>query len=267
MGVTYLDQVAHLQFPSLPTGDWSRFGRADLAVAAEAWSARSIQERRSAAVFATIAAGLAALSVPLSLLAAVARIVEDEIRHAALCRQLARELGCDDENDDLDAAERRLRPPGRQAASAVLSLLLVEGAVGETISTATFAATRAGTREPRTRAALSLILRDEARHARTCWEAFATLSSEVTPERAQLATDLSHELGVVELHSILPALKRVAAGNLGTASRAALGILPPLKRAEVFYANLEGNIFARLKRLGIDGAAVWAARFQPRECP
>ncbi len=158
-------------------------------------------------------------------------------------------------------AERRLHPPGRSPASAALSLLLAEGAVGETLSAATFAAIRAGVREPRTRAALSLILRDEARHARTCWEVLAVLSSEVTGERTQLAADLSHELGVVELHSVLPALKRVETGNLGTPPRTALGILPPLKRAEVFYANLEGNVFTRLGRLGIDGPAVWAARY------
>jgi hypothetical protein len=260
--VTYLERAAQLQFPSLPAGDWSRFDRADLTVAAEAWSARAVQERCSASVFATIAAGLATLPVPLALLAALARIVDDEIRHATLCRQLARELGRDDEHDDLAAAERRLHPPGRSPASAALSLLLAEGAVGETLSAATFAAIRVGTREPRTRAALSLILRDEARHARTCWEALAVLSVETAAARTQLAADLSHELGVVELHSILPALKRVEAGELGTRPRSALGILAPLKRAEVFYANLEGNVFARLGRLGIDGPAVWAARYQ-----
>ena len=264
MGVTYLDQVAQLRFPSLPAGDWSRFDRADLAVAAEAWSARSVQERCSASVFATIEAGLATLPVPLSLLAALARIVDDEIRHAALCRQLAGELGREDEDDHLAAAERRLHPPGRSPASAALSLLLAEGAVGETLSAATFAAIRAGVREPRTRAALSLILRDEARHARTCWEVLAVLSSEVTAERTQLAAELSHELGVVELHSVLPALRRVESGHLGTPARTALGILPPLKRAEVFYANLEGNVFTRLGRLGIDGPAVWAARYGAR---
>jgi hypothetical protein len=267
MGVTYLERVAQLQFPWLPAGDWSRFDQVDLAVAAEAWSARAAQERCSASVFATIAAGLVTLPVPLPLLAALARIVDDQIRHAALCRQLARELGRDDADDDLAAAERRLHPPGRSPASAALSLLLAEGAVGETLSAATFAATRAAAREPRTRSALSHILRDQARHARTCWETLAVLASQAAAERTQLAADLSHELGVVEMHSVFPALKRIEAGDFGTPSTAALGILAPDKRAEVFYANLEGKVFARLQRLGIDGPAVWASRYSADTVP
>ena len=263
LGLTYLDQTAGLDEVRLAPANWTGFARSDLQAAAGAWRARATQERRSAAVFATICSGLAALELPLSVLAAVARIVADEVRHTAICRRLAAELGADAPDDDLSAAERRLRPPKTGVQEAAVSLLLVEGALGETISAAMFAATRAGAREPRTRSALSIILRDEVRHARTCWEILAVLPAAARLDPERLARDVSHELGVVEMTSVLPALKRVEAGDLGTPEDAELGLLPPLKRAEVFYAILERTIFRRLRPLGINGPSAWAARYRP----
>ena len=179
--MTYLEQTTDLDDVRLAPENWTGFARSDLRAAGEAWRGRAIQERRSTAVFATISSGLATLEVPLSVLAAVARIVADEVRHTALCRRLAAELGADVPDGDLGAAERRLRPPQTGVQESAVSLLLVEGALGETISAGMFAATRAGAREPRTRSALSLILRDEVRHARTCWEILAVLPTAVRP--------------------------------------------------------------------------------------
>ena len=261
--MTYLERVARLSVEgSLRPSEWRRFDDRHRAMAAQAWSARAGQERCSAAVFAAICHGLLAVPVSLTLSSALARIVDDELRHAELCEQMARELGGALDKDELGDAERRLRPPERDAISAAISLLLVEGAVGETISTALFAATRTLTAEPRSRSALSLILRDEARHARTCWEALDLLTGEVTRDGAALSADLSHELGVVEAHSVLPALKRVEAGDLGMPEHAALGLLPPLRRVEVFYATLEQNVFPRLRRFGIDTQSVWGDRYK-----
>ena len=260
--MSYLDQVSRFETaPPLAPAGWHQYGASDLTIAARAWSARAGQERRSAAVFATISSGLASWPVSLGLLSALARIVGDELRHAELCRRMAAELGGSVEDDDLGSTERRLRPPGRAATSAALSLLLIEGAVGETISAAIFAATRALTEEPRTRSALSAVLRDEVRHARTCWEALAALTKELEPDLPTLRRELSHEMGVVEIHSVLPALRRVEAGDLGRPEHAALGILPPLRRVEVFYAAWERTIVPRLRKLGLDGEQIWAERY------
>ncbi len=261
--MSYLEKVSGLEVaPALAPPGWRRFDASDLTVAAQAWSARAVQERRSAAVFANISSGLASLPVSLGLLSALARIIVDELRHADLCRCMAVELGGTVEDDDLGSAERRLRPPGLGAPNAALSLLLIEGAVGETISAAIFAATRAVTEEPRARSALSAILRDEVRHARTCWEALTALTEEMRPDLPVLGRDLSHELGVVEIHSVLPALKRVEADDLGKPEHAALGILPPLRRVEVFYSVWEETIIPRLQKLGIDGERIWAERYR-----
>jgi len=263
LGLTYLDQTTALDDFRLPPANWTGFPRSELQAAGQAWRARAAQERRSAAVFATISSGLAAFDLPLPVLAGVARIVADEVRHTAICRRLAADLGADAPDDDLAAAERRLRPQQTSVQEAALSLLLVEGALGETISAAMFSATRTAAREPRTRSALSIILRDEVRHARTCWEILAVLPTVVRLNPARLSRDLSHELGVVETTSVLPALRRIEAGDLGTPEGAALGLLSPLKRAEVFYAVLERTIFRRLRPLGIDGPSAWAARYRP----
>jgi len=261
--VSYLDKAARFEVAqALAPAGWCQFGASDLKIAAQAWSARAVQERRSAAVFATISAGLTSLPVSLGLLSALARIIVDELGHADLCRRMAVELGGTVEDDDLGSAERRLRPGGRGSTTAALSLLLIEGAVGETISAAIFAATRAVTAESRTRSALSAVLRDEVRHARICWEALAALATEMEPDLSTVERDLSHEMGVVEIHSVLPALKRVDAGDLGKPEHAALGILPPLKRVEVFYSAWEETIIPRLRKLGIDGQRIWAERYK-----
>jgi len=223
---------------------------------------RALQERRSAAVFATISAGLARLPLPPPLLGAVARIASDEITHTQICRDLASELGAAVPADELGATERRLGPAATGAPTPLAALLLVEGAVGETISTALFAATRRATSEPRSHAALTLILKDEARHARTCWAVLAELARITALDAAALEADLSRELGIVERETILPALRRVEAGDEDPPALAALGVLPPLARVEAFYSTLEGKVLGRVAALGIDGAAAWGARYR-----
>jgi hypothetical protein len=39
-------------------------------------------------------------------------------------------------------------------------------------------------------------------------------------------------------------------------------VLPPLRRAEVFYAALEGKVLPRVTDLGIDGETAWAERYR-----
>jgi hypothetical protein len=263
VGLSTLERIALAAGePTLPAPTWERFGAATIAAAASVWTARAAQERRSAAVFATISGGLSRLPLPLPLLGAVARIASDELRHTELCRRVAMELGAGSFLDDLTGTERRLRMPDVDPATAVASLLLVEGAVGETISTALFAATREATVEPRSRAALSSILKDEARHARTCWAAFEVLAHAMPLDGARLAADLSRELGLVERETILPALRRVEAGDDDPLEFAAVGVLRPLRRAEVFYSALEGKVLPRVTALGIDGETAWADRYR-----
>jgi hypothetical protein len=233
-----------------------------LAAAGATWAMRALQERRSAAVFATISAGLARLPLPLPTLGAVARIASDEIAHTQVCRDLAAELGAAVPADDLGGTERRLGPAAAGEPTPLTALLLVEGAVGETISTALFAAARQATTEPRSRAALTLILKDEARHARTCWAVLEEVAA-ITPfDVAALEADLSRELGIVERETILPALRRVEAGDEDPPALATLGVLPPLARVEVFYSTLEKKVLGRVASLGIDGAAAWGARYR-----
>ena len=79
---------------------------------------------------------------------------------------------------------------------------------------------------------------------------------------ARLAADLSRELGLVERETILPALRRVEAGDDDPLELAAVGVLPPLRRAEVFYSALEGKVLPRVTGLGIDGETAWAERYR-----
>ncbi len=127
-----------------------------------------------------------------------------------------------------------------------------------------FRAGRRGAREPCTRAALSAILRDEARHATLCWHAAVELVPECSDEvRELLQRDLSRSLGAFEQGAALPALRRLEAGD-GAVDPALveLGVIPPELRVDAFYQAIEGVALPRLTRLGFDGRRAWEERYR-----
>jgi hypothetical protein len=144
-------------------------------------------------------------------------------------------------------------------------LLLVEVAIGETISLSFFRAGRAAAVEPFTRAVLSAIAGDEARHQRLGWAGitaiFPFLSS---AQREALQREATMGLAAFERQSVVPALRRLSEGAPFDAADAALGVLPPASRVESFYAAVETLIIRRLDRLGLDGARAWRERYRRR---
>ena len=143
------------------------------------------------------------------------------------------------------------------------ALLLFEGAVGETLSAMLFHASKQAAREPCSRAALAIILRDEARHGRLSWEALATMMPGCTDEeRAVLQEDLRRSFGALERGTILPVLKRLEAGVETDPDAFALGVIPPEVRVDTFYRGLERVVIPRLGRLGFDGQGAWANRYR-----
>ena len=222
---------------------------------------RAEEEYRSAAIFAELTAAFIDGGGALDLAGGLSQIVGDELRHAALCSHLA---------DQFRAAAPRVRvAPVRDRVARsrgdrkalTCSLLLIEGAIGETISSALFSAGRHGTREPCSRAALATILRDEARHARFFWEAVAILGPNmVAGGGEQINEELRFFLGALEVQQALPSLKRLSAGQPFDEALERLGVLPPERRVETFYHAVERGVLPRLDRLGFDGARSWRDR-------
>jgi hypothetical protein len=239
------------------------YTRDQIAFAARAWTMRAEEERQSAAVFSDLLGLVADSDVPLALVRRVHRIVGDEIRHARDCARMAAALGAPVPVSRLlpRAAETPVAPEARRLCA--VQIALVEGAIGETISAALFAAGRRGAVQPSARLALGRILRDEALHARRFWELLDELRLDRDAERLRAVA--SRALGLIEQVQIVPALRRLERGEPFEPAWAELGVLPPEARVDAFYGALEKRVLPALSARGLDGAGAWAARYHGPE--
>lgn len=249
---------------ALPAPSLAGYTDAQVAFARQAWPMRAAEELRSALVFRALrrAARVVGGALWAGFGAPLERTVADELRHARLCVAVGAALGADPPAWDRGPLRSRLAalPSPRLRAGA---LLLVEAAIGETVSSLLFRAGRRAAVEPLTRAALTSILGDEVRHARLGWSALAALWPALDDgERAALQREATAALGGLERTIALPALKRLEAGEPFDPAHAALGVLAPAARVEAFYEAVERLVLPRLGRLGLDGEAAWRERYR-----
>jgi hypothetical protein len=245
----------------VPSPELGRFTVDDVAFARQAWTMRAEEEHHSAAVFSDLLSLLVDDAVPLDLTACVAGVVRDELRHTELCLDLAHRFG---------ASPPRSRPLPRPPAPTTLlerrarglAILLVEGAIGETISSALFAVGRNVADEPCTKSALGAILRDEVVHARLFWESLAALRPELSgSEMEELQRIVTLAFGTLERTQMLPVLRRLERGDPFHDAWAALGVLPPARRVDAFYGAIERRVMPRLRALGLDAGRAWRERY------
>jgi hypothetical protein len=248
---------------SLPAPEYSRFSAGDLAFAGRAWRMKADQEYLSAGVFAELTAGLLDDGIALETIDTFSTIVSDEVTHAALCDRLARELGNGNGRSKNPSLRTRLAGHGGNRRLEALSLLMIEGAIGETLSTALFKVSVDCSEEPRSKASFMQILKDELRHARASWSALKELLVTATDEeRSRLQKDLAAAFGSLEQQNALPVLQRLARGEKTTDALVALGVIQLEERVAVFYRTIENTIFSKLERLGFDPKVAWTHRFQ-----
>ncbi len=148
----------------------SAYPAAVVARLVDAWEHLRQDERRSVVGATMVATDLARLGAPAEILGEVAGIIEDEIRHVAVCTRVLEALGAAASDEQLPG-DAEPTPPfdsgGRGSGDVegrCAGLLLAGFAVGEPMSAACFAAARRRAREPLLRWALTELLRDEARH-------------------------------------------------------------------------------------------------------
>lgn len=257
-GQAYFERRAWCGIDALPRPDLGGFAEPQIRFASQAWTMRGEQEHRSASVFAEATSLLVDTGAPLDVVTALARIVADELAHTEICARMARAFAADPPAFT-PVARAAVAPESRR--SRALRLLLVEGAIGETISCALFSAGCRAATEPCTRAALRRILRDEAVHARVCWEALATLlGSAPDAALALMEEEATAALGEIETTQMVPVLARIRRKAPFDPAWEALGVLVPEKRAAAFYGAIETRVLPRLSRLGIDGERVWDQR-------
>lgn len=244
--------------------DLAPYDAAQIAFARAAWPMRAAEELRSALIFRALASAARRIGLPPPWPARLAEATRDEVRHARLCAAVGARLGADPPRWDAGRVRARLLPLDRPLLRAA-TLLVTEVAIGETVSLSLFRAGRRAAREPLTRAALTTIAADEARHQRLGWAGAAAVWPLLgDADRAALQDDASAALGAFEQENAAPALRLLAAGAPFDPAYAALGVLAPEARVEAFYAAIEQRVVPRLDALGLDGKRAWAGRHRSR---
>ena len=245
----------------LPAPDLSSYSEPCIRFARDAWPLRAAEELRSALIFRGLTRASRAVAIPEPWPSRFAAAVRDEIRHANLCATVGARLGARGPAYDARRVRARLAALTSPRRT-VTSILLVELAIGETISMFLFRASRRTAREPLTRAALSAILGDEARHQRLGWTALTSLWPSLSEgERDDLQDEAARGLASCEQATAVPAMQWLRSGRRFEPEYAALGVLDPAIRVETFYEAVERFVVPRLSRLGLDGARAWASRY------
>jgi hypothetical protein len=181
----------------LPDGDESidRLDKGSRALLVEVWLARAANERRVSDSFAVILDALAAVQAEPALIELARRAIDDELRHAEICRAVASRFA----GAELAAPSRLpLTYPAHATASPELRHtlhIIGQSCLNETLASAILEASLVTARGPLVCAALRELLSDEVDHARLGWAHLAS----VRPE-------LKNKLG--------PWLQPLARGNL-----------------------------------------------------
>ncbi len=153
--------------------DRRAFDPAALAVAADAWRARAMQEYHSLAMFTQLSSQLHLLGPPLDWSGAFARMIADEVRHTELAARMAELCGggpveIAPETLHLPVTAGTLRAHVRAAVVAALC-------IGETISGRMFRRCLRAATVPVARDVVRTICVDETFHGRFGWEIGALL--------------------------------------------------------------------------------------------
>ena len=205
------------------------------------WLEQALMEHASVAAFARFSLQLLQLGAPADLVAAAATGMQDEVRHARDCFELARR------HSKIDRGPGRLTIEGaleRMDLTAAVHDTLREGCIGETVAALEASEALAHCEDSRARAVLERIAVEEGEHAELAWR-FVAWALETSPE----LTERVREAFALELAGAQPQRERrprdVSAhdrelarhGLLGAPLRAALrkrvlsGVIAPCAEA------------------------------------
>jgi hypothetical protein len=246
----------------LPAPALAPYTAAQLRFATLAWPMRASEELRSARIFRALAQASRVVGLPDPWPARFASAVRDEVRHARLCATVGATLGAP--APKYDALPVRARLGGLpDPFTRLLSLLLIEVAMGETISMYLFRAGRRAAVEPLTRTALSHIVGDEVRHQRLGWQGLAFLWPTLEEStRSLLQREATRGLAMCEQQTARPAMLWLQEKKTFDPAYAALGVLHPESRIDAFYFAVERFVVPRITRLGLDGDLAWKNRYR-----
>jgi hypothetical protein len=246
----------------LPNPDLKPYSQDQIRFAAAAWPMRAAEELRSALIYRSLAQASRTARLPEVWTQRFEVVAREELGHARLCVVVGDRLGAARPVYDARPVRTRLATLVSPLPRAI-ALMLVEVAIGETVSLGLFRAGHRSAVEPLTRAVLGKVARDEARHGALGWAGLAGIWPEVSEaEREQAQIEATRGLGAMERQIALPALRHLDAGSVFPPELAALGVLDPEARVEAFYGAIEEVVLPRLNRLGLDGDRAWDQRYR-----
>jgi hypothetical protein len=182
-------------------------------------------EAASIGSFEIVARDLRAHGAPARLVRAALRARKDEIRHARVMSRLAREHGA---TTVPRVAAARWAPRNLEA---IATENAVEGCVRETYGAidATWMAESA--RDPRVRAEMRVIARDETRHAALAWQVHAWSSARLDPAaRARIARAREVAVRELSLELAIPQSSILASDGLVPSAQQRISMLFSLER-------------------------------------
>ena len=226
-------------------------------LAASAWAFRWRVELEAQARFGRLATRLEALGVSPAIIALARRSAEDERRHAALCAEVAAELGAEP-GPASPVEPREIAPPGLELRGRVLYELVAACCVTETESMAVLTTLLEAARTDRMRSVLHQLAADEVRHSRLGW---AHLASE---HAAGVTGFLAPLVPGMLQGSAPPDLFQAVAREREDELLLTYGVLPHRLKRQVFTTTLEEVVFPGLESCGVDAGPgrAWLASRQ-----
>ncbi len=216
---------------------------------ARGWTEQALMEHASVAAFARFSLQLLSLGAPAELVAAAATAMQDEIRHARSCFELARR------HLDRDVGPGPLAIDGALDEADLCSIVLCavrEGCVGETVAALEAAEALEHCEDSVARSVLEAIAVEEGRHAELAWrfvawalashpelaphvqEAFATELAGVRPQNEGRLDTADFDRELVR-HGLLSATLRAALRE-----RVLSAVVAPC--AEALLANMSHQV-------------------------
>lgn len=230
--------------------DLSGFSEDLLEHARRVWSHRVQTEFRSVQIMTRFLQEVLGAGDPVDVYAWAADLVQDEVRHTALCREACLALGGapafpEPAVPPLAEAYRRA-PMADRALTTAISML----AINETISAAFIEDLAARCSTPGLSDVLSAIIADEEGHGALGWAyveaSLARYEAATLPSwRHLVATTLAPHRQSAERAAARPAEDE--------ASYAALGLFTPARQAAVYRRAFEKRVEPQLRRLGLLG--------------
>jgi hypothetical protein len=222
----------------------------------EAWAFRARVEHDAAFRFARLAGAISDFDPESPAIALMRRAAEDERRHAGLCEKLSADFGQPAQPVPLDFAQ--ISPPQLGPREAVLYEVVAACCITETESVATLTTLLAEDAEPRVRATLHEIARDEVVHGRMGW---AHLAREAAQRDVSF---LAAWVPVMLSGTVDDGLFAAVAPAANAKELLRYGVLPEERKREIFEKTLLDVVFPGLEKFGIDAgpARAWLEKRQ-----